>query len=72
MSALLKVALVLLAVSGTATSGYVFYNAALSSNDWVYRGGSPPIGPMEVFTALRGPLQVPVFRSRPQHMVFIG
>ena len=41
MSAILKIALVLLAVSGTATSGYVFYNAALSSNDWVYRGGSP-------------------------------
>ena len=39
MSALLKIVLVALAVSGTATAGYVYYNGALSPDNWVYQGG---------------------------------
>ena len=39
MSLLLKVVLVVLAVSGTASAGFVFYNSALSPNNWVYQGG---------------------------------
>ncbi len=41
MSVLLKVVLVALAVSGTATAGYVFYNGGLSPDNWVYEGGRP-------------------------------
>ncbi|WP_407180085.1 hypothetical protein [Bradyrhizobium sp. STM 3562] len=41
MFSILKVVLILLAVSGIATAGYVFYNAALSPDHWVYQGGSP-------------------------------
>jgi hypothetical protein len=36
---LLKAVLVALALSGVATSGYVFYSGALSPNNWVYEGG---------------------------------
>jgi hypothetical protein len=39
MSLLLKAVLVVLAVSGTASAGYVYYNSALSPNNWVYQGG---------------------------------
>lgn len=40
MSLFLKVILITLVVSGTATTGYVFYNSALSPDNWVYQGGS--------------------------------
>ena len=40
MGTLLKAALLLAAVAG-APVGYVFYQAALSPNDWVYQGGRP-------------------------------
>jgi hypothetical protein len=39
MSLVLKAVLVALAVSGVATTGYVFYNGALSPDNWVYEGG---------------------------------
>ena len=39
MSLLLKAVLVVLAVSGTASAGYVYYNSALSLDNWVYQGG---------------------------------
>ena len=40
LSLLLKVALVALAVSSSAApTGYVFYNGALSPDNWVYEGG---------------------------------
>jgi len=32
---------VALAISGIATTGYVFYQGALSPDDWVYEGGNP-------------------------------
>ena len=41
MFSVLKVLLVVLAVSGVATAGYVFNNASLSPLDWVYQGGAP-------------------------------
>jgi hypothetical protein len=39
MSALLKTVLIALALSGVP-AGYVFYNALLSPDNWVYKGGS--------------------------------
>jgi hypothetical protein len=39
MSLILKAILVVLAVSGVATTGYVFYNGSLSPDNWVYEGG---------------------------------
>jgi hypothetical protein len=39
MSLLLKIVLAALVISGTATAGYVFYNGALSRDNWVYEGG---------------------------------
>jgi hypothetical protein len=39
MSALLKTILVTLALAG-APVGFVFYNAALSPDNWVYKGGN--------------------------------
>ena len=39
MSLLLKVILVALALSGTVSAGYVYYNSALSPDNWVYQGG---------------------------------
>ena len=41
MSLLLKIVLAALVISGTATAGYVFYNGALSRDNWVYEGGRP-------------------------------
>jgi hypothetical protein len=41
MFSILKVVLVVLAASGAATAGYVFYDGALSPFNWVYQGGSP-------------------------------
>ncbi|MGY2934996.1 hypothetical protein ACVWZ6_004598 [Bradyrhizobium sp. GM6.1] len=41
MSLVLKIILAVLAATGVATSGYVFYAAGLSPFDWVYQGGSP-------------------------------
>jgi hypothetical protein len=41
MFPLIKVVLALLAVSGIATVGYVFYDGALSASDWIYQGGAP-------------------------------
>ena len=41
MFSILKVVLVLLAASGVATAGYVFYNSSLSPFDWAYQGGPP-------------------------------
>lgn len=38
MSPVLKVALMVIALAG-APAGYVFYNAALSPETWVYEGG---------------------------------
>lgn len=40
MSALLKVVLVALVISGVATTGYVFYNGVLSPDNWIYEGGN--------------------------------
>jgi hypothetical protein len=39
MSLFLKAVLVALAVSGVATTGFVYYNGVLSPNNWVYEGG---------------------------------
>ena len=39
MSLILKLVLAALVVSGVATTGYVYYNGALSGNNWVYEGG---------------------------------
>ena len=36
---LLKIVLAALVLSGTATAGYVFYDGALSRDNWVYEGG---------------------------------
>jgi hypothetical protein len=41
MSLLLKIVLAALVISGTATAGYIFYNGALSRDNWVYEGGRP-------------------------------
>ena len=41
MSLLLKTILVALAMSGVATTGYVFYQANISSDNWIYEGGKP-------------------------------
>jgi hypothetical protein len=38
---LLKVILFVLALSGAATTGFVFYNGALSPDNWIFEGGSP-------------------------------
>ena len=40
MSPLLQAALIAVALLG-APVGYVFYNAVLSPDNWVYKGGSP-------------------------------
>ena len=40
MFSVLKIVLVVLAASGVATTGYVFYNGSLSPLDWVYQGGT--------------------------------
>jgi hypothetical protein len=40
MSAVLKAALIVVALTGVP-AGYVFYNFLLSSHDWVYQGSSP-------------------------------
>jgi hypothetical protein len=40
MSWILRIVLFLLAASGVATAGYVFYHAAFSPFDWAYQGGS--------------------------------
>jgi hypothetical protein len=39
MSAVLKAALIVVALAGVP-AGYVFYNSLLSSHDWVYQGSS--------------------------------
>jgi len=39
MSFLLKLALVGLALSGVATTGFVFYELSLSPDNWIYQGG---------------------------------
>jgi hypothetical protein len=39
MSAVLKAALIVVALTGVP-AGYVFYNSLLSSHDWVYQGSS--------------------------------
>ncbi len=39
MSLALKAVLVALVLTGAATTGYVFYSAALSPDNWVYEGG---------------------------------
>ena len=39
MSWLLKAVLVGLVLFGAATTGYVYYNGALSPDNWVYEGG---------------------------------
>ena len=41
MISALKALLFVLAASGIASTGYVFYNSGLSPNDWIYQGGSP-------------------------------
>jgi hypothetical protein len=41
MFGILKTTLFVLAVTGIATAGYVFYSAFLSPFDWAYQGGSP-------------------------------
>jgi len=40
VSLALKVVLISLALSGVATTGYVFYQAALSPDNWIYEGGN--------------------------------
>jgi hypothetical protein len=40
MSWLLKTVLSALVFFGVATTGYVFYLASLSPNDWIYQGGN--------------------------------
>jgi hypothetical protein len=37
----LKTVLVILALTGVATAGFVYYNGGLSPNNWVFNGGSP-------------------------------
>jgi hypothetical protein len=41
MSLILKAVLVSLVLTGVATTGYVFYEAALSPDNWIYQGGNP-------------------------------
>ena len=41
MSLALKAILIIMAVSVSVPVGYVFYELAMSPNDWVYEGGSP-------------------------------
>jgi hypothetical protein len=41
LSLALKVVLIVLAVSGAATTGYVYYNGGLSPDNWIFQGGSP-------------------------------
>ena len=40
MSLALKVVLISLVLSGVATTGYVFYQGALSPDNWIYEGGN--------------------------------
>jgi hypothetical protein len=40
MTGLLLKTLIFIATLGSITIGYVFYNAAMSPNNWVYQGGS--------------------------------
>jgi hypothetical protein len=40
-SVALKTVLLLLALTGVATTGYVYYNGGLSPHDWVFQGGTP-------------------------------
>jgi hypothetical protein len=37
----LKLILMLLALTGAATTGYVYYNGIYSPDNWVFQGGSP-------------------------------
>jgi hypothetical protein len=41
LAGLLKFTLAILAVTGVATTGYVYYNGGLSPNSWIFQGGSP-------------------------------
>lgn len=41
LSFALRAVLIILAVSGTATTGYVYYNGGLSPDNWIFQGGSP-------------------------------
>jgi hypothetical protein len=40
LSVALKAVLFVLAVSGVATTGYVYYNGGLSPDNWIFQGGS--------------------------------
>lgn len=40
MTPILKILLIVLATSGVATTGFVFYNSSVSSHDWIYGGGN--------------------------------
>jgi hypothetical protein len=41
LAGLLKATLVVLAATGVATTGYIFYNGGLSPDTWVFQGGNP-------------------------------
>lgn len=36
----LKTILILLSLTGVATTGYVYYNAVYSPDNWIFQGGS--------------------------------
>ncbi len=55
MSPLLKAVLIILATAG-APVGYVFYNALLSPENWVYQGGSHSNWQDAGFHAAPGPI----------------
>jgi hypothetical protein len=41
LSFALKAVLLVLAATGVATTGYVYYNGGLSPDNWIFQGGSP-------------------------------
>jgi hypothetical protein len=53
MSAALKAVLIIVAIAG-APIGYIFYEVALSPDQWIYQGGNP--ANWQVYRAAPGPM----------------
>jgi hypothetical protein len=41
LALILKATLFTLAITGIATTGYMYYNGGLSPDNWIFQGGSP-------------------------------